>query len=64
MDESVYSLDLDDEYNAAPPIERVGWALSHAGDAQRRERVREWRPVRRPAPEQRAIEADVCLGEE
>jgi hypothetical protein len=35
LDESVYSIHLDDEHNAAQLIERLGWAISDAEDAQR-----------------------------
>ncbi len=40
MDESVYSIHLDNEHNAAQLIERLGWAISDAEDSQRMERAR------------------------
>lgn len=39
MDESVYSIHLDNEHNAAQLIERLGWAISDAEDTQRTEPV-------------------------
>jgi len=39
MDESVYSIHLDNEHNAAQLIERLGWAISDAEDTQRMEPV-------------------------
>jgi hypothetical protein len=35
LDESVYSVHLDDDHKAAQLIERLGWAISDAEDAQR-----------------------------
>jgi hypothetical protein len=35
MDESVYSLHLDTEHNAAQLIERLGWAIADAESTQR-----------------------------
>jgi hypothetical protein len=37
LDESVHSIHLDDGHNAAQLIERLGWAISDAEDAQRTE---------------------------
>ena len=37
MDESVYSIHLDNAHNAAQLIERLGWAISDAEDTQRGE---------------------------
>ena len=37
LDESVYSIHLDDDHNAAQLIERLGWAISDAENAQRTE---------------------------
>jgi len=37
MDESVYSIHLDNGHTAAQLIERLGWAISDAEDTQRRE---------------------------
>ncbi len=39
MEESVYSVHLDNEHNAEQLIERLGWAISDAEDTQRRERA-------------------------
>ena len=39
MDESVYSIHLDNEHNSAQLVERLGWAISDAEDTQRRERA-------------------------
>jgi hypothetical protein len=39
MDESVYSIHLDNEHNAAQLVERLGWAIGDAEDTQRRERA-------------------------
>ena len=39
MDESVYSIHLDNEHNAAQLIERLGWAISDAESTQRGERA-------------------------
>ena len=35
MDESVYSVHLDNEHNAAQLIERLGWAITDAENTQR-----------------------------
>jgi hypothetical protein len=35
LDESAYSVHLDDDHKAAQLIERLGWAISDAEDAQR-----------------------------
>jgi hypothetical protein len=40
MDESVYSIHLDNEHNAAQLVERLTWAIGDAEDTQRRERTR------------------------
>jgi hypothetical protein len=40
LDESVYSIHLDDEHNASQLIERVGWAISDAENVQRTEQAR------------------------
>jgi hypothetical protein len=37
MDESVYSIHLDNEHHAAQLIERLGWAINDAEDTQHRE---------------------------
>ena len=37
LDESVYSMHLDNEHNAAQLIERLGWAISDAENAHRAE---------------------------
>jgi hypothetical protein len=37
LDERVYSIHLDDDHNAAQLIERLGWAISDAEQAQRAE---------------------------
>jgi len=37
LDESVYSIHLTNGHNAAQLIERLGWAISDAENAQRRE---------------------------
>ncbi|HXB64865.1 MAG TPA: hypothetical protein VNV42_08350 [Solirubrobacteraceae bacterium] len=39
MDESVYSIHLDNDHNAAQLIERLGWAIADAEKAQRIEQV-------------------------
>jgi hypothetical protein len=39
MDESVYSIHLHNEHNAAQLIERLGWAISDAEDTQHTERA-------------------------
>ena len=39
LDESVYSIHLDDEHNAAALIERLGWAISDAESTQHMEPV-------------------------
>jgi hypothetical protein len=35
LDESVYSIHLDNDHNAAQLIERIGWAITDAENAQR-----------------------------
>jgi hypothetical protein len=35
MDESVYSIHLDNDHSAAQLIERLGWAIADAENAQR-----------------------------
>ena len=35
LEESVYSIHLDDDHNAAQLIERLGWAISDAEHTQR-----------------------------
>jgi len=37
LDESVYSIHLDNDYNAAQLIERLGWAIADAENTQRAE---------------------------
>lgn len=37
LDESVYSIHLDNEHNAAQLIERLGWAISDAEITQLKE---------------------------
>jgi hypothetical protein len=39
LDESVYSIHLADEHNAAQLIERLGWAISDAESSQRTNRA-------------------------
>jgi hypothetical protein len=39
MDESVYSIHLDNEHHAAQLIERLGWAIGDAEDTQHTERA-------------------------
>jgi hypothetical protein len=39
LDESVYSIHLDNEHNAAQLIERLGWAITDAEDTQRSEQA-------------------------
>lgn len=39
LDESVYSVHLDNDHNAAQLIERLGWAIADAENAQRTEQV-------------------------
>ncbi len=39
LDESVYSIDLSDDHAAAQLIERLGWAIADAENAQRAEVV-------------------------
>jgi hypothetical protein len=34
LDESVYSIHLDNDHNAAQLIERLGWAITDAENAQ------------------------------
>jgi hypothetical protein len=37
LEESVYSIHLDNDHNAAQLIERLGWAITAAADTQRAE---------------------------
>jgi len=37
LDESVYSIHLDSDHNAAQLVERLGWAITDAENAQRAE---------------------------
>lgn len=37
LDETVYSIHLDNDHNAAQLIQRVGWAIADAENAQRTE---------------------------
>lgn len=37
LDESVYSIHLDNDHNAAQLVERIGWAIAEAEHAQRAE---------------------------
>jgi hypothetical protein len=39
LDESVYSLHLDNDHNAAQLIERIGWAITDAENRQRAEQT-------------------------
>jgi hypothetical protein len=39
LDESVYSIHLDNDHNAAQLIERLGWAISDAENTQRTEQA-------------------------
>jgi hypothetical protein len=39
LDESVYSIHLDNQHNAAQLIERLGWAIADAENAQRTEQA-------------------------
>ena len=39
LDESVYSIHLDNDHNAAQLIERLGWAISDAENTQRTQRA-------------------------
>jgi hypothetical protein len=39
LDESVYSIHLDNDHNAAQLIERLGWAITDAENTQRTEQV-------------------------
>jgi hypothetical protein len=39
LDESVYSIHLDNDHNAAQLIERLGWAITDAENAQRTEQA-------------------------
>jgi hypothetical protein len=39
LDESVYSIHVDNEHSAAQLIERLGWAVSDAESAQRKEQA-------------------------
>ena len=39
LDESVYSMHLDNDHNAAQLIERLGWAISDAENTQRTEQA-------------------------
>jgi hypothetical protein len=40
LDESVYSVHLDNDHNSAQLIERVGWAITDAEKIQRAEAAR------------------------
>jgi hypothetical protein len=40
LDESVYAIHLDDDHTAAQLIERVGWAVNDAENAQRARQAR------------------------
>ena len=40
LDESVYSIHLDNEHNSAQLVERLGWAISDAENTQRAEHAR------------------------
>ena len=40
LEESVYSVHLDNAHNAAQLIERVGWAIADAETSQRAKRAR------------------------
>jgi hypothetical protein len=37
LDESVYSIHLDNDHNAAQLVERLGWAIADAENLQRAE---------------------------
>jgi hypothetical protein len=39
LEESVYSIHLDNDHNAAQLVERLGWAINDAENAQRTERA-------------------------
>ena len=39
LDESVYSMHLDNDHNTAQLIERLGWAISDAENTQRTEQA-------------------------
>ena len=39
LDESVYSIHLDNDHNAAQLIERLGWAITDAESTQRAEQA-------------------------
>jgi hypothetical protein len=39
LDESVYSIHLDNDHNAGQLIERLGWAITDAEDTQRAKRA-------------------------
>jgi hypothetical protein len=39
LDESVYSMHLDNDHNAAQLIERLGWAINDAENTQRAEQA-------------------------
>jgi hypothetical protein len=39
LDESVYSVHLDNEHNAAQLIERLGWAITDAENTERAEQA-------------------------
>jgi len=39
MDESIYSIHLDNDHNAAQLIERLGWAIDDAQNTQRAEQA-------------------------
>jgi hypothetical protein len=40
LDESVYSIHLNNDHNAAQLIERLGWAINDAENTQRAEQAR------------------------
>ena len=40
LDESVYSVHLDNDHNAAQLVERLGWAITDAETVQRTEQAR------------------------
>jgi len=55
LDEHVESVHLSDEHSAMQLVERLGWAINDAEDAERVhvERVQVQRPARRRAPSSR-----------
>jgi hypothetical protein len=40
LDESVYSIHLDNDHNAAQLIERLGWAINDAENTEQKPQVR------------------------